>query len=475
MMATVLGAASLIRWRLWLAVGLATVLGAVALGSGVWAGPSPSNYPGRPADGDVLWGATLNGQDLVARHEVPSGVTLELHRSFFQWSHRSGYMINWAADDIAAGRLPWVSVKTPSWAAMANGSYDSEIDEMLIALDGLRGDVWLTVHHEPEGGEGVNQSDDPAGPSGHIAMNRRVRERMTALGVDNVALAPVLMAWTWDSRSGRNPDDWWAPGIYDFIGVDHYEFREATLVNSLWSDVREWAEDEGVDIAVGEWGMFGTDKAAGQRVHEWYDAAVDSHRDGKGARVVGLAAFDSPNLWYKESLWLLRGEQLAAFHDIMVAEANTTPPTTTTTVPPTTTTTIPPAASVSGSTPAAPAVPGGRFVDDDGNIHASNIELIAAAGITSGCNPPRNDRYCPDAAVSRGQMAAFLVRALDLPSTSKDFFSDDAGSIYEWDINRLAAAGITSGCNPPTNNRYCPNSAVSRGQMATFLARGLDL
>ena len=158
--------------------------------------------------------------------------------------------------------------------------------------------VWLTVHHEPEGGEGINQSDDPAGPSGHLAMNRRVRQRMTALGVDNVALAPVLMGWTWDSRSGRNPDDWWDPDIYDFIGVDHYEPKEATLVNSLWSDIREWAEDEGVDIAVGEWGMFGSDKAAGQRVHEWYNAAVNSYRDGKGARVVGLAAFDSPNVWY---------------------------------------------------------------------------------------------------------------------------------------------------------------------------------
>ena len=55
-------------------MGLAAVLGAVALGSVASAGPSPSNYPGRPAAGDVLWGATLNGQDLVARHEIPSGV-----------------------------------------------------------------------------------------------------------------------------------------------------------------------------------------------------------------------------------------------------------------------------------------------------------------------------------------------------------------------------------------------------------------
>ena len=146
MMSTVSHVGSLVRWRLWLAVGLATVLGAVALGSVACAGPSPSNYPGRPADGDVLWGATLNGQDLVARHEIPSGVTLEMHRTFFQWRHRTAYMINTAADDIAAGRFPWVSIKTPPWAEMANGTYDDEIDAMLIALDGLRG---ACVAHGP--------------------------------------------------------------------------------------------------------------------------------------------------------------------------------------------------------------------------------------------------------------------------------------------------------------------------------------
>ena len=65
--------------------------------------------------------------------------------------------------------------------------------------------------------------------------------------------------------------------------------------------------------------------------------------------------------------------------------------------------------------PVVPPAPSGRFVDDDGSIHEPDIELIAAAGITLGCNPPMNDRYCPDGVVSRGQMAAFLVRALDLP------------------------------------------------------------
>jgi hypothetical protein len=30
-----------------------------------------------------------------------------------------------------------------------------------------------------------------------------------------------------------------------------------------------------------------------------------------------------------------------------------------------------------------------------------------------GCNPPVNDRFCPAQSVTRGQMAAFLNRALE--------------------------------------------------------------
>jgi len=116
--------------------------------------------------------------------------------------------------------------------------------------------------------------------------------------------------------------------------------------------------------------------------------------------------------------------------------------------------------------------PGGTFLDDDGNIHEGAIEAIAAEGITKGCNPPANDLYCPDSTVSRGQMAAFLNRALDLPAASKDYFTDDNGSTFESDINRIAEAGITKGCNPPDNNLFCPEGDVTRGQMAAFLVRG---
>ena len=124
---------------------------------------------------------------------------------------------------------------------------------------------------------------------------------------------------------------------------------------------------------------------------------------------------------------------------------------------------------VAASAPAFAAT--GSFVDDDDNVHEANIEAIAQAGITKGCNPPVNDRYCPEDPVTRGQMAAFLSRALDLPDTPVDFFVDDDASTFEADINRLAAAGITKGCNPPDNDRYCPDDPVTRGQMAAFLVR----
>ncbi|MFO7292941.1 MAG: S-layer homology domain-containing protein, partial [Acidimicrobiia bacterium] len=55
---------------------------------------------------------------------------------------------------------------------------------------------------------------------------------------------------------------------------------------------------------------------------------------------------------------------------------------------------------------------GTDFVDDDGSIFEGDIERLAAAGITRGCNPPDNDRFCPDDPITRGQMAAFLFRAL---------------------------------------------------------------
>jgi hypothetical protein len=108
------------------------------------------------------------------------------------------------------------------------------------------------------------------------------------------------------------------------------------------------------------------------------------------------------------------------------------------------------------------------FADDDRSQHEGDINRLAASGITGGC---ADGRFCPTAPVTRGEMASFLVRALRLPATSQDAFRDDERSIHEGAINRLAAAGITGGC---ADGRFCPTAGVTRGEMAAFLHRALS-
>jgi hypothetical protein len=60
--------------------------------------------------------------------------------------------------------------------------------------------------------------------------------------------------------------------------------------------------------------------------------------------------------------------------------------------------------------PAAASAAGGAFTDDDDSVFEDDIEWLAGAGVTLGCNPPTNDNFCPDGDVKRGQMAAFMRR-----------------------------------------------------------------
>ena len=114
-------------------------------------------------------------------------------------------------------------------------------------------------------------------------------------------------------------------------------------------------------------------------------------------------------------------------------------------------------------------IPAFPLVDARFSSFKADIEWVYAEGITSGCSP---ERYCPDDVVTREQMASFLVRALGLTGTPPDAFTDDETSTHELNINRLAAAGITYGCAP---NLFCPKDPVRRDAMASFLARALGL
>ena len=117
--------------------------------------------------------------------------------------------------------------------------------------------------------------------------------------------------------------------------------------------------------------------------------------------------------------------------------------------------------------------PGGTFYDDDKTSEEGYIEAIRAAGITYGCNPPENDFFCPERQLTRAEMASLLVRALDLPPAAGNPFTDTLTSVHVDTISALAATGITRGCNPPDNDMFCPERFVSRGEMAAFLVRAM--
>ena len=114
-----------------------------------------------------------------------------------------------------------------------------------------------------------------------------------------------------------------------------------------------------------------------------------------------------------------------------------------------------------------------RFEDVSvGQWWAGHVEQLAQRRITLGCSSePR--LFCPNDTVTRGQMAAFLVRAFELAEADPVGFEDTVDSVFEADIDALFAAGITVGCSAETL-LYCPQQPTTRAQMARFLTRAIN-
>lgn len=110
----------------------------------------------------------------------------------------------------------------------------------------------------------------------------------------------------------------------------------------------------------------------------------------------------------------------------------------------------------------------------DGSTFEDDIAWLASVGITLGCDA-EGHKFCPDEEVSRGQMAAFLYRALHDILEGDGVgaeFGDDDGSTFEDEIEWLASVGVTSGCDAE-GTAFCPDDAVIRSHMAAFLHRAL--
>jgi hypothetical protein len=102
------------------------------------------------------------------------------------------------------------------------------------------------------------------------------------------------------------------------------------------------------------------------------------------------------------------------------------------------------------------------------HTHADAIRAVTEAGIATGFE---DGSFRPEELVTRGQMASFLARAFDLPPGGTDHpFEDVSGTTHESAIAAIVQAGITQGRTPTT---YAPGDDVQRGQIASFLDRAL--
>jgi hypothetical protein len=131
---------------------------------------------------------------------------------------------------------------------------------------------------------------------------------------------------------------------------------------------------------------------------------------------------------------------------------------------------------IHGSAYTPPAATGTVFTDVPlGSFAADWIEQLALEGVTAGCG---GGNYCPEATITRAQMAIFLLRgehgnAYTPPAATGTIFGDvPLGSFADAWIEQLAAEGITSGCG---GGNYCPDANVTRAEMAVFLVRAFGL
>ena len=111
----------------------------------------------------------------------------------------------------------------------------------------------------------------------------------------------------------------------------------------------------------------------------------------------------------------------------------------------------------------------GKFCDDEDNVHSNSIEAVADWGITRGC---RTNEFCPDAVITRSQMAAFLHRAVthisgDEPTAGAEVtFNDVEGGAW---YRPYAEWAVDTGVMSTPNGAFNPDGPVTRADMAEMM------
>lgn len=115
--------------------------------------------------------------------------------------------------------------------------------------------------------------------------------------------------------------------------------------------------------------------------------------------------------------------------------------------------------------------------EDIDDVHVDPVDCLTELGVVEGERTGNDTSYFPDEDVSRAQMATFVMKGLqaanvDLPPAEDQGFQDvEDGDTHAESIRRIAEAGIVQGVE---DDRYHPDALVSRQQMTTFLVQAVE-
>lgn len=275
-------------------------------------------FPGDPGPGDLYYGAAVMASLSLPDLEAKLQGTLTVRRSYFIASQVSGLLAR-VQEDQTAGRLPLVSTKPPgTWGDVAAGKYDGWLTGLLSSLAKFPLPVMLAIHHEPEdeiGRPGMSPAD-------WVHMQNHAISLAAKLAA-NTSIVPILMQWTFDPRSGRDPKDWMVDAA-DVFGMDVYNDWSQTgrlpwrTFEDKASAVLPWAGTKPVVVA--EYGCR-TDEAQPGRAAEWMRDAFDF---GTSSNIAAMSYYDS-SLHSPGGPWTLDEERTDAMR-ICLHKANVAKP-----------------------------------------------------------------------------------------------------------------------------------------------------
>jgi hypothetical protein len=401
-----------------------------------------------------------NASDHIIEVGAAAGKPISIGGLFFNVNESPSNIDHMLEEVWSAGATPFVNIHLQTTAAViADGQFDDLINAFATGIKNWMnrgGGRSVLLAPMPEmNGDWIPYGKDLA--NFKTAFTRFVT-RSEAVGLNDTNTRWVFAPNGWSAPPYRIADYYPGPDFVDLIGISTYDWGAgypmlgwttvAQTMGGVLDELRTFAFEKPYLVAQVASSSLGGDRDAWLRDMFTYLAADPN--------VVAFIYFDIT----KETDWAIyEAANLAlGFRDGMQRE---------TTVHdfPLNTWFQPGPLEVSS----APGTYQGRFADDDFSPFQADIEWLLQHGITTGCG---GNRFCPRNFVTRAEMATFLARALGLPATSVDYFTDDTATFYESDINRIREAGITVGCGA---NSYCPNLTTTRAEIATFLARALKL